>query len=212
MSKIFLLFICLLCLTSYNENDLKYNSKVTYSNKELLLQKNTQPNLFLVLKENVKQSISIDLLNLDKKPFKKIKFNENFKAFKGFNPFYLESENLDLVFTCLEKKEGYYEIIFDEKNGIKKLISVQDTNFKLETIQEHLVNSTFSVEFDPKTNPLHISSSDKSNTSKYDNNQFYYPVKIKGNWLMINDDNNKNYWIKWRDNNGKILIKWNYDA
>ncbi|POR23463.1 hypothetical protein BWK57_01420, partial [Flavobacterium columnare] len=126
--------------------------------------------------------------------------------------FYLESENLDLVFSCLGKKEGFYEIILDEENGIKKLISVLDTNFKLETIQEHIVNSIFSVEFDSKTNPLHISPSEKSKTSKYDNNQFYYPVRIKDNWLMIKDDNNKNHWIKWRDNNGIILITWNYDA
>ena len=128
-----------------------------------------------------------------------------------FNPYYLKGENRDLVFRCIGEDDKFFFVICDEIRNIEKYIQKKDTKFEHETTEKHIL-SVFSIGFDSITNPLLYDSNEYSKKGLYDKNQFYYPVKIKMNWLLVRDDNDIEYWIKWKNKDGKVIIELFYDA
>lgn len=97
------------------------------------------------------------------------------------------------------------------RKKVIKYIKETDTNFKFQTPQEHIISVVF-VGFNEKLNPLYLEPNINSKKIQFNKNDDYCPIKIKDDWLMIEDSNHNNYWIKWRDSSGKIILDLFYDA
>lgn len=167
-------------------------------------------NGFLVLKNTYDQKKVLVVYNLDKSKWKSFKFNDNFND-NDIVPFAIKPENVLLVFKCLGKENGFYKIIVNDDKNTEKYIQQSDANFKYQTIEQQIL-SVFSVDFNEKNNPLKSEPNDTSKKFSKNKDSFYYPVKITGNWLLVEDDNKENFWIKWLDDKGNIIIELFYDA
>ncbi len=110
----------------------------------------------------------------------------------------LDFENA-IYFRCTEILKGKYIVIADEETDTKAEI-YKSENFKFYSIQEVILN-LFSVGFDSSSNKIYKLSSEESNEIKNPDADYYKPIKINGDWLMIEweiNDNVSHGWIKWR--------------
>lgn len=165
----------------------------------------------LVLRNNYNKKNLINIYNRNNSIWKSFKFDDFFSD-NEIDPYAIKSENNLLVFRVLKKEKGLYGIVVKEDNeNLLKFIKTTDPNFEYQTLAEHILTVVF-IDFDDQTNPLHEEPSDESKQLFFNKDEDYYPIKIKDDWLMIKDSNNKNYWIKWRDQNGKLIIELLYDA
>ena len=164
----------------------------------------------MVLKNSYNSEQKLVVYNFDGSTWKSFNYNDSFSD-NQINPYGFKPETRLLVFKCLKKKDGYFYIIVDEEKNSIKYIKEADKNFEYQTPEEHIL-SVFSVEFDDILNPLRLNHDDKSEISPTDKNSFYYPIKIEGNWLLVEDDKKQNFWIKWYDEKGNIILKLYYDA
>lgn len=174
---------------------------------------------------NIENTLGVLVFQSIKKPGFEI-YNENGTLWKQLDiadfssnskdsilPFALSPDNFLLVFKCRNIVNDNYEIIVNEELGLKKYIKKNDKNFIFETWEKHIL-AAFSVEFNSQTNPIYSEPSIVSNIIAKDNDEFYYPVQVKDDWLKIKwgENDNLNYgWIKWRSEN-KILIELFYFA
>jgi hypothetical protein len=166
---------------------------------------------FLVLKKNYEQKNLITIYNKDQSKWNEFILDDSYVDNKQIQPHYIKSEYRELIFNCLEKRDGFYKILVNNEKKTIKYIKETDTNFKFETPAEHIITVVF-VGFDGNKNTLHQEPDINSKQIPFNKNEDYYPIKTKGDWLMIEDSNHKDYWIKWRDKYGKIIIELFYDA
>lgn len=205
---IFLTVIFSFCRQEKNVEDLQENSKIS-NMKEEYLKKLAIPVGFLTYNKEVKQPV-FRLFNSENQLFEKFSF---LGINKKIRPFAWQPDNYLLVFRCVKKDKNGYVIISNEESNEIRYINFDDVNFKFETVEEHIL-SVFSVEFDSKSNPVRSASTDSSNIIPYDDDEFYFPTKIKGSWLQIqwgSEDDLKEGWIKWKEDNN-IVIDWFYFA
>lgn len=156
-----------------------------------LLYKNKVRYSFVVLKNSYNEKQKISIYNLNGSVWKSFNFNDFFND-KEINPFALKPENKLLIFKCLKNANGYFFALVDEDKNIIKYIKNSDINFEIKSVTEHIL-SVFSVEFDDGLNPLHIKAEENSEIFPIDKNSFYYPIKIRGNWLLVEDDNKRTF-------------------
>lgn len=143
-----------------------------------------------------------NLYNKDGSIWKSLSLNET----NGIQPFAWSPDYYLLVFKCVGKDSKFYHVVVDESSQEVKQIKIDDLNFNFQTLEDHILN-VFSVEFNPINNPLKESSSSGAVTTPYDENEFYHPVEIKGEWLKVKWGNEGNWsyaWVKWK--NGEELI------
>lgn len=150
------------------------------------------------------------LYNFDHSKWKSFNFNDNFND-DEIDPYAIKPENTILVFKYLGKENGFYKVLVNENKNLIKYIKESDPNFKYQTIAEHIL-TVFSVEFSEKENPLRLEPNIQSKAQLSNQNSFYYPIKIDQNWLMVEDDNNNFFWIKWCDEKGNLILNLFYDA
>lgn len=163
----------------------------------------------LALREDYPKGM-LKIYNADGSVWKSFRITDSFQS-EDLSPLALKPENSLLVFRCIGKKHGMYAVVVDENKSIIKYISQSETSFKYEPWQQHILK-VFSVDFDSKKNPIRQDPSEKSKLLLYNKEEFYHPVKVQKEWLMIKDDNEKNGWIKWKDANGHLIITLYYDA
>ncbi len=219
-------FFILLLLSCGNKNVKKDKSNVindqkTLSNKEEIVNKikietlaidsNNKDYGFLVLKDDYEQKDLITIYNKDKSKWNEFILDESYVDNKQIQPHYIKPEYRKLIFNCLGRKNGFYTILVNNEKKIIKYIKDSDMNFKFETPSEHIITVVF-VGFDDIKNPLHQEPTIDSKQIPFNKNEDYYPIKTKDDWLMIQDSNHQNYWIKWRDKAGKIILELFYDA
>ena len=173
-------------------------------------QKKKDENGFITLKNSYDHKVPIVLYNSNHSKWKSFIFNDKFNN-SDVIPYAIKPENTLLVFKYLGKENGFYTVLVNEDKKIIKYIKQTDPNFKYQSIEEHIL-TVFSVEFNEKENPLRLEPDIKSQSQPLNKNSFYYPVKIKGNWLMIEDDNDKKFWIKWCDEERNLILNLYYDA
>lgn len=142
--------------------------------------------------------------------WKSFKYDDFFSD-KEIEPYASKPENNLLVFKVLNKENGFYEIVVNETTNNKKYIKMSNRNFKYLTLNEFVLTVAF-IDVNPKTNSLYQEPNDKSQQLIYNKNEFYRPVKVSNNWLMIEDSNYQIYWVKWIDENAKMIIDLLYDA
>lgn len=132
---------------------------------------------------------------------------------KGFQPFAFHPDNFLLVLVVVSENEDRYEVVVNEGTGLKKFIKKGASGLMFQTWEEHIVN-VFAVDFDPKSNPIFADPLKGSAKINYDNNEYYYPVKVKDNWLQIRWGEEGDYdygWIMWKYKK-KLLIELSYFA
>ncbi|KIA94497.1 hypothetical protein OA93_20435 [Flavobacterium sp. KMS] len=191
----------------------KSNSSIdTTDNKKSILKIDKEDNYgLLVLKNSYNKKNLIKIYNRDNSIWKSFKFDDFFSDIE-IMPYAIKPENNLLVFKTLKKEKGFYEIVVNESDeNLIKFIKISDSNFEYQTLAEHILTVVF-VNFDDKTNPLYEEPNIRSKQLLFNKDEDYYPIKIKDDWLMIEDSNNKNYWIRWRDSKGKLIIELLYDA
>ncbi|CAN5314745.1 hypothetical protein BH09BAC6_BH09BAC6_29800 [soil metagenome] len=212
MRRIILTIVILLALgksysSSYLSRTLTFNkSFIAGPNSLLDLGEQTKALGFLKLKESYQDKLGIlKLYNKNGSVWLSFKFTDNFKS-PLLNPLLFKSEDGILVFDCISENNDFYAVIVSKGNNIVKFIKKSDSNFLFQTWQQRIL-SMFSVDFDNKKNPLRESPSAVSKKLHYSHNDFYHPVKINGNWLKVkSNDTNRTGWIKWRNDQGKVLI------
>ena len=131
-----------------------------------------------------------------------------FYNFDGSEYFY-EKEQLQVkhdyeIFTpikVLSETDQWYRVNF----GDAKLYHKSDTILKFHTWEEHIVKSVAAVGFNPVANPIRKGPSDQNEKLYYYHDEFYHPVKIQDDWLLIRKYNKAYGWIKWK-NGDQILI------
>lgn len=187
-------------------NNHKIDKKETVQNQV----KKSEEHGFLVLNKTYKSKDLLTLYNSNHSKWKSFNFNDNFQD-DEIDPYAMKPENTLLIFKYLGKENGFYKVIVDENKKLIKYIKESDSNFKYQTIKDHIL-TVFSVEFNEKENPLRLEPTDKSKTVFANQNSFYYPIKTNENWLMVEDDNNNFFWIKWCDEKGNLILNLYYDA
>lgn len=162
------------------------------------------------LKEDYQKG-NLEIFNSDSSLWKSFEFSDSFSNIL-IKPYQLKPEYNLLVFSCVGEIGSYYSVVVNELQHEIKYIKKSDSFFIFET-WENLIMDVFSIDFNYKKNPLRILPSETSNKIKrYDNESFYYPVKIKDDWLLIKDDSNKEGWIKWKNNKGELIITLYFDS
>lgn len=152
----------------------------------------------------------IILYNEDGSIWKSFIMTDNFEN-KSIVPFALKSDDRLLVFQVYSSNDSFYVVKVDEKKNLFKFIKKTDKTFIYEPWEKHILK-VFSVDFNYKFNPLKEEPSDNSKVKQYDKEQFYHPVKVKNEWLMIKDDDDKESWIKWKNNKGALIVTLYYSA
>jgi len=163
----------------------------------------------IALKEDYQKGL-LQVYNEDGTIWKSFEITDNFSD-DDIMPFAQKAENRVLVFRCIGRKNNYYAVVVNEDNSIIKYIKPNNPHFTYETWEQQILK-VFSVDFDPKSNPLKVEPSTGAKSLLFDEEQFYHPSEIKGEWLKVKDDDDKEGWIKWRNAKGKLIINLYYDA
>jgi hypothetical protein len=122
-------------------------------------------------------------------------------------------DNFLLVLRCIDSTALFYEVVVNETVGTKKFIKRNDPTFEFQTWDQHVLLA-FSVEFNDNVNPIRKHPTDTSLTVKKDEEEFYHPVLVNGNWMQIKwgyDGEWEFGWIKWRDKD-TLLVELFYFA
>lgn len=163
----------------------------------------------LTLKGNYKNT-PIEILNSDKTVWYKFVLSDNFKTTK-ISPFAIKADDVLLVFRIVGQTNDSYKIIINETTTEIKFISKHNKNFEYQSWERHLL-TVFSIDFEYNNNPLRSSPNINAHKLKYDRNQFYHPIKVKNEWIQVEDDNSNRFWLKWKDNKGNLIITLYYSA
>lgn len=208
--KFFLSMLILSCTNKKADNISAFNPNNKHNNQlQIKTTKSKEDKGFLVLKNTYNQNNILTIYNLDKSKWKSFKFNDQFND-DDIAPNAIKPENTLLVFKCLGRENGFYKIVVNDEKNIFKYIKESDLNFKYQTIKEHIL-TVFSIDFNEEKNPLKSEPDDKAKQFSKNKNSFYYPIKINGNWLMV-EDNKEKFWIKWCNENGALILDLYYDA
>lgn len=206
--KIFITLTILSCSGEKPNNHLTIDNKLNLN--KTIKESETSNSGFIVLKNTYNQKNILTIYNSDKSKWKSFYFNEKFKI-DDIDPYAIKPENFRLIFKCLGKENGFYKVVVNENKNTIKYIKESDSNFNFQTVEQHLL-TVFSVDFNEKENPLRSAPDNKSQEFKKNTNSFYYPIKTNGDWLMVEDDNKQNFWIKWKNKEGALILDLYYDA
>ncbi|MGE8552817.1 MAG: hypothetical protein ACN6OB_02630 [Chryseobacterium jejuense] len=165
---------------------------------------------FIVLKNTYQQKDWLKLYNEDHSEWKSFQMTDTFND-DDIIPNMIKPDYTLLIFKFLGKENGFYKVLVNEDKNTIKYIKESDSNFTYQTVGEHIL-TVFSVGFNEKENPLRMEANDKASSQPLDKDSFYYPVKIERNWLMVKDDHDQNFWIKWYDEKGHLILDLYYDA
>lgn len=165
---------------------------------------------FIVLKNTYQQKDWITLYNEDHSEWKSFQLTDTFND-DDIIPYMIKPDYSLLIFKFLGKENGFYKVLVNENKNTIKYIKESDPQFLYRTVEEHIL-SVFSVDFNEKENPLRTAPDNKASSQPMDDDSFYYPVKITGDWLMVQDDHEKKFWIKWCDEKGHLILELYYDA
>lgn len=196
-------------MLSCNTDKTKPASKRTGIHSNIITIKDDESG-FVSLINAYDQKSKLILYNSDQSIWQSFIFNDNFND-NSIDPYAIKPENGLLVFTCLGKKNGYYKICVDENKKIIKYIKISDSHFKYQSVADHIL-TVFSVDFNEVLNPLRLKPDAGSGSFPKDDHSFYYPIKVKGNWLEVTDDNKRKFWIKWCDEKRNLIVDLYYDA
>jgi hypothetical protein len=115
-----------------------------------------------------------------------------------------------LILDCLGKVNSSYKVII---NDTIYLIKEKDPFVKYETLENHLLRHYISL---MSSTPLHTEPKDEAPIIKNFIESTYVPIEIKGNWLKVKcfmdcegclENRYFEGWVKWKDENGNLLVE-----
>ena len=162
----------------------------------------------IALKEDYQNGL-LQIYNEDKTIWKSFEVSDNFSD-NSIMPLAQKAENKVLVFRCIGIKNNFYSVIVNEDKNIVKYIKPNVPYFNYEKWQAHIVK-VFSIDFDYRKNPLKEKPLINSKILSFSKDQLYHPIEIKGEWLKVKDDDDKESWIRWQEK-GLLIINLYYDA
>ncbi|QKJ31807.1 hypothetical protein HQ865_19225 [Mucilaginibacter mali] len=157
-------------------------------------------------KQSFKDTFSFNLYNIDKTLWKRIIFSADSNSVPHVVPYALKCENFVMMFRCTAVGDGFYKVITDENKKTEKLISVREKFLVFEKWPQHILKHAFAVDFSTSYNPLRSDTTGGAKRLRFNNNQNFHPVEIKGYWLKVKDDNEKGGWVRWRNEKGELLV------
>jgi hypothetical protein len=163
----------------------------------------------LTLKENSKGILRI--YNFHDQEWLALKLDSI--AADSLKPYSCYPDYQNLVFRVTRIDADCYYVIANEETGLTAKIKKNEASLAFQRWEEH-VASIFSVDFDEDKNPVKQDTTTQKRAVYGNNVEFFFPVKIQGDWLQVKWDDNtkqKNGWIKWRKGN-TLLVYLNYIA
>ncbi len=134
----------------------------------------------------------------------RLKFDENLL------PFRKDADELLLIFDSVSEDDLYYQVVVNEKTGLKKFIRKDDPLFKFGNWEDFTLNC-FAVSFDSEKNPMRREINGEIIKDGFQD-EFLHPEEIRGEWLKVkwhpDDDREKPAtfgWIRWKEDK-KIVI------
>lgn len=111
-----------------------------------------------------------------------------------FRPFAFHLDYFVLVLKCAGKEAGRYEVVVNEKTGLKKYVMANDLTMKFQTWEEHILQ-IYAIEFNQEENPLLESPQGKTKKVNLPKGEIeranlpiyptFQPTKVKGDWLKV---------------------------
>lgn len=196
--KILSLLLILFFGCKGNSNQMEQKSVKIEESKEMILE-----SLNIDSSENVEGSIGIITVS------ESYEFGDSLKIYdasqKLLTTIIRTDENQIIALKCLDINESYYQVKLD--NSDIGYIPLSSKKVMFQTWEEHIL-SLFSVGFDGKKNPLRKKPSLDAEMLYYDQDEFYHPNQIKGEWLQIKYGSEGNWrygWIKWKSEDNLII-------
>jgi len=135
-------------------------------------------------------------------------------ANENFHPFAFHPDYFLLALKCIRKEVDRYEVIANEKTGLKKYVKADDPSLKFETWENHILK-VFAVGFDRKVNP--VLEAPQGRVKKVTRQDApFHPVEVRGEWLKIKwdvtsgteskDTKYESGWVRWRRGE-KLLVE-----
>ncbi|MBO9657410.1 MAG: hypothetical protein J7527_01160 [Chitinophagaceae bacterium] len=163
----------------------------------------------LTLKENSTGTIRI--YNFQNQEWLKVRLDSTAPdSLKSYSA-YLDYQNL--VFRVTRIEHDHYEVIVNEETGLTARIKKDEPSLRFQRWEQH-IPTVFSVDFDAEKNPVKQDTIKQARATYSNSVEFFYPVKINGDWLQVKWDDNvreKTGWVKWRKGN-VLLVYLNYIA
>lgn len=117
---------------------------------------------------------------------------------------YDEKSPLSLKCMGVDEKSLFFKL----ENDTSVYYVRRSDSVAYKTWEEYILGS-FSVSPLVKLNSIHLKPNNNSEVIEYDNDEFYYPVSIDGDWLEVEwgeESELKKGWIKWKEGE-KLLIE-----
>lgn len=136
--------------------------------------------------------------------------NDNFRAF-SFHPDYSL-----ISLRCVGEDKNRYEVIVNEETGLKKYVKKNDENLRLESWEDHILN-TFSIDLKKAKNKVFETLDGKELKPDFERIERFEAVEIKDDWLKVKWEipNKKEEfelgWVRWKKDD-IVLIDWFYIA
>jgi hypothetical protein len=133
-----------------------------------------------------------------------------------FVPYAFRPDYTPLHLRVVSKSALSYEVIANEKTGLRKFVKMW-SSVQFQSWEQHILQ-TFSVVSLDSGNMLRESPAESAQVAVMPNDTLLHPVEISGEWLKVNwETRNANStergegWIKWKEGN-RLLIEWFYFA
>ncbi|MBP9110395.1 MAG: hypothetical protein KBF83_12630 [Pyrinomonadaceae bacterium] len=167
---------------------------------------------------NSKVPPSVNFFNHDKSPWYEFRFgegnvepgNDSLETIR-FRPFRFSSADGYLVLNVVGERDGYFEVVTNEEEGVTKLVRANDPLLRRETWEKYILEC-FAVKFDQRNNSIRTEPNGSILTIPNLKAIDYHPEEIKGDWLKVrwlneNEPKRQNQfgWIRWRLDN-RLLI------
>lgn len=113
-----------------------------------------------------------------------------------------------VVLPCLSVNKMFY-CVSNEDDTV--YIKKNNPLVILQSWEEHILGLA-SVGFNHGSNPIRKQPANNARKIQFDENEFFFPLEIKGDWLRVewgNPNNIKDGWIMWKDND-TLLIDFYY--
>ena len=146
------------------------------------------------------------LIDVENSSFSEISFQGVTQ--NGLSPFAYHSDYDLLVFRCVQRKDGFFQVIVNESTRSTKLLPDSLAMFKFYTWEQHILSDVAFITFNHADNP--VRSGPYESSARFDSqsvtfgDHFYQPMAIRGKWLQVRwEGEGKSWnegWVKWKDN------------
>lgn len=122
----------------------------------------------------------------------------------SFRPLAFHPDHFLLRLTVTRRDSVGYEVIVNQKTGLKKRVP-RGHGLVFRTWTQHVLSAS-SVQFDSVSNPLRVAPSDTASTLPFPGRSaIYRPADTRGEWMRLTWED-KSGWIRWR-RGARLLVR-----